>query len=144
VGLGATHQTLLQRSHAATLAESRSHIARYVARLADFYLSFSESVGFEGGALHDPLAVSLAVDSSLAKQSRSMHIAVETQGHLTYGETVANRYLLRESVEDAGNHYVLTGLEPVEPNTQVPVQIDADRFLQFFMDRICALPRALG
>ena len=144
VGLGATHQTLLTRSHTGTLAESRSPIARYVAQLADFYLAFSESVGFEGGALHDPLAVGLAVDSSLAQESRPMHIAVETQGRLTYGETVANRYLLKESVEDAGEHYVLTGLEPVEPNTQVPTLIDADRFLQFFMDRICAPLRPLG
>ena len=141
VGLGATHQTLLKRSHVAALADSRSPIARYVARIADFYLSFSESIGFEGGALHDPLAVGLAVDSSLAKESRPMHIAVETRGHLTYGETVANRHLLRESVEDAGDHYVLTRLEPVEPNTQVPLVIDADRFLRFFMDRICAPPR---
>lgn len=140
VGLGATHQTLLKRSHTAALAESRSPIARYVAQIADFYLAFSESVGFEGGALHDPLAVGLAVDSSLAKESRPMHIAVETQGRLTYGETVANRFLLRESVEDAGDHYVLTRLEPVEPNTRVPTLIDADRFLQFYMDRICALP----
>ena len=144
VGLGATHQTLLKRSHTATLADSQSPIARYVARIADFYLYFSESVGFEGGALHDPLAVGLAVDSSLAKESRPMHIAVETQGRLTYGETVANRYLLKESVEDAGDHYVLTRLEPVEPNTKIPILIDADRFLQFFMDRICAPPRALG
>ena len=141
VGLGATHQTLLKRSHVAALADSRSPIARYVARIADFYLSFSESIGFEGGALHDPLAVGLAVDSSLARESRPMHIAVETRGRLTYGETVANRFLLKESVEDAGDHYVLTGIEPIEPNTQVPVQIDADRFLQFFMDRICAPPR---
>ncbi len=144
VGLGATHQTLLQRSHAATLSGSRSPIARYVARIADFYLGFSESVGFEGGALHDPLAVALAVDSSLATESRPMHIAVETQGRLTYGETVANRHLLRESVEDAGDHSVLTRLEPVEPNAQVPTLIDADRFLRFFMDRICAPPRVAG
>ena len=142
VGLGATHQTLLKRSHTAALAASRSPIARFIAQIADFYLGFSESVGFEGGALHDPLAVGLAVDSSLAKESRPMHIAVETQGRLTYGETVANRHLLNESVEDAGDHYVLTRLEPVEPNTQVPTQIDADRFLRFFMDRICTPPRA--
>ena len=143
VGLGATHQTLLKRSHMAALADSRSPIACYVARIADFYIDFSESIGFDGGALHDPLAVGLAVDSSLAIESRPMHIAVETQGLLTYGETVANRYLLRESVEDAGDHYVLTGIEPIEPNTQVPILIDADRFLRFFMDRICAPPRVL-
>ena len=70
-----------------------------------------------------------------------MHVVVETRGQLTYGETVANRYLLKESVEDAGNHYVLTRLDPVEPNAQVPTLIDADRFLRFFMDRICAPPR---
>lgn len=142
VGLGATHQTLLKRSHTAALAESRSPIAGFVARIADFYLGFSESIGFEGGALHDPLAVGLAVDSSLALESRPMHIAVETRGRLTYGETVANRHLLRESVEDAGDHFVLTKIKPIEPNAQVPTLIDADRFLRFFMDRICAPPRA--
>ncbi len=141
VGLGATHQTLLKRSHTAALADSRSPIARYVARIADFYLAFSESIGFEGGALHDPLAVGLAVDSTLAIESRPMQIAVETQGRLTYGETVANRYLLRESVEDAGDHYVLTGIKPIESNAQVPTLIDADRFLRFFVDRIGAPPR---
>ena len=135
---------LLKRSHTAALASSRSPIARFVARIADFYLGFSESIGFEGGALHDPLAVGLAVDSSLATESRPMHIAVETQGRLTYGETVANRHLLRESVEDAGDHFVLTKLEPVEPNAQVPILIDADRFLRFFMDRICAPRRGSG
>jgi hypothetical protein len=31
-----------------------------------------------------------------------MHIQVETKGSLTYGETVANRYLLLEAIEDAG------------------------------------------
>ena len=143
VGLGATHQTQLKRAHVAALADSRSPIARYVARMADFYIGFSESIGFDGAALHDPLAVGLAVDSSLAIESRPMHIAVETRGRLTYGETVANRHLLRESVEDAGDHFVLTKIEPVEPNVQIPVLIDADRFLRFFIDRISALPRAL-
>ena len=141
VGLGATHQTLLKRFHTAALAESRSPIARYVARIADFYIGFSESVGFDGAALHDPLAVGLAVDWSLAREIRPMHIAVETRGCLTYGETVANRLLLRESVEDAGDHFVLTRIEPIEPNAQVPVLIDAERFLRFFLDRISAPTR---
>ena len=48
VGLGATHQTLLKRSHVDALSDSRSSIARFVARIADFYLGFPRASALDG------------------------------------------------------------------------------------------------
>ncbi|MFQ5740224.1 MAG: nucleoside hydrolase [Acidobacteriota bacterium] len=139
VGLGATAQARLTRKHLARLVASESPIAHFVARLGAFYISFSESLGFfQGADLHDPLAVGLAIDKTLATKTQPMRIEVETKGRLTYGETVANRFLLREAIEDAGDHYKITAFPPVKPNADVPVQVDGERFLRLFLERITA------
>ena len=137
VDLGATAQTRLRREQLPRLEASASPVARYVARLGDFYIAFGERLGFFGGAdLHDPLAVGLAIDKTLATEMRPMHVVVETRGEYTYGETVANRHLLTEAIEDAGDHYTISGFPRVEPNADVPVVVDGGRFLELFLERL--------
>jgi inosine-uridine nucleoside N-ribohydrolase len=137
VDLGATAQTRLTRKDLERLRAADSPISRYAAEIGDFYIAFSERLGFlEGADLHDPLAVGLAIDLSIATDLRPMHIQVETKGELTYGETVANRYLLLEAVEDAGDHYRITSFPRVQPNARVPVVVDAPRFLELFLERL--------
>ena len=41
--------------------------------------------------MYDPLAVGVAIDSTLGK-APAMHVDVETRGEFTRGETVANRH----------------------------------------------------
>ncbi len=141
VGLGATSQAKLYRKHLPTLANSGSPIGKFVANISDFYIGFSERIGFEGSDLHDPLAVGMAFDKTFAKKLWPMHIDVETKGDLTYGETVANRYLLLESFEDVGDHYEITSFPKVEPNAEVPTVVDGDRFVATFVERLSATPR---
>ncbi len=137
VDLGATSQARLTRKDLERLRASPSKAARYAAELGDFYIGFSESLGFTDGAdLHDPLAVGLAVDLSIATDLRPMHIQVETKGGLTYGETVANRHLLLEAIEDAGDHYRITSFPRVKPNARVPVTIDSAKFIGLFLERL--------
>jgi inosine-uridine nucleoside N-ribohydrolase len=137
VDLGATSQGRLTRKDLERLRASPSKVARYAAELGDFYIAFSESLGFDEGAdLHDPLAVALAIDLSIATDLRPMHIQVETKGSLTYGETVANRHLLLEAVEDAGDHYRITSFPRVTPNARVPLTVDSGRFLELFLERV--------
>jgi inosine-uridine nucleoside N-ribohydrolase len=65
-----------------------------------------------------------------------MHVDVETRGDFTRGETVANR---RNEVERNvlhGDRYIVEGLDKVEPNAKVCVDVDASRFLQLFVSRI--------
>jgi purine nucleosidase len=125
VGLGATAQAILTRAHLAELRASGSPIAGTVARMAEFYVLAGESRGQDGAAMHDPLAVGLAIDRNFAAKIQPMHIDVETKGELTYGETVADRRSL-------------SGGEAVQPNADVPVEVDGDRFLRFFVERITA------
>ncbi len=141
VGLGATSQTKLYRRHLPALANSGSAIGKFVADINDFYIGFSERLGFEGADLHDPLAVGMAFDKTYATEMKSMLIDVETKGDLTYGETVANRYLLLEGIEDVGDHYEVTNFPKVEPNADVPTVVDGDRFVATFIERLSAPPR---
>jgi inosine-uridine nucleoside N-ribohydrolase len=137
VDLGATAQARLTRKDLESLRAADTAIARYAAELGDFYIAFSERLGFlEGADLHDPLAVGLAIDLSIATDLRPMHIQVETKGALTYGETVANRSLILEAVEDAGDHYRITSFPKVQPNARVPVVVDSARFLELLLDRL--------
>jgi inosine-uridine nucleoside N-ribohydrolase len=90
----------------------------------------------DGADLHDPLAVALAIDLAIATDLRPMHVQVETKGELTYGETVANRYLILEAIEDAGDHYRITSFPRVKPNARVPVVVDSARFRSLFLERV--------
>ncbi len=69
-----------------------------------------------------------------------MHVEVETRGEFTRGETVANR---RNAIEKnvlhhfpSGDHYVVEGLEKIQPNAKVCTEVNADKFLELFVSRI--------
>jgi inosine-uridine nucleoside N-ribohydrolase len=74
---------------------------------------------FNGLSLHDPLAVAAAIDSTLI-ETRGMHVDVETRGELTRGMTVTDR----------------RPWSRVEANAEVAVDVDSERFLRLFMDRV--------
>jgi inosine-uridine nucleoside N-ribohydrolase len=67
-----------------------------------------------------------------------MHIDVETKGELTAGETVANRSLYLEIVERVGDRDRLVSFPRVQPNADVPVVVDHERFRDMFFDRLTA------
>jgi purine nucleosidase len=141
VDLGATHQALLRRAHVDALSKSASPIGRFVANAGDYYVKLAERFGEPGAALHDPLAVGMAIDKTLAKVLRPMQVDVETRGALTYGETVANRSLYLEATKDVGDHLTIVDFPRVKPNVEVPLVVDGDRFLKLFVERVSAPPR---
>jgi inosine-uridine nucleoside N-ribohydrolase len=85
--------------------------------------------------MYDPLAVGVTIDATLVK-APLMHVDVETRGYFTCGETVANRHGTVERNVLHGDRYIIEGLDKVEPNAKVCVDVDADRFLQLFVYRI--------
>lgn len=136
VDLGATSQARITRRHLEELRRAPSSIAKFVVAIADFYVDVSERLGASGAALHDPLAVGISIDKTLARVLRPMHIDVETKGELTYGETVANRGLREERVEWRGDRYVVVDFPVVKPNAEVPIEVHGERFIRMFMERI--------
>ncbi|MBP1776914.1 MAG: nucleosidase [candidate division NC10 bacterium] len=73
----------------------------------------------EGIVLHDPLAVGVALDSSLVRRE-PMTLAVETRGTLTAGMAVADLRRRRRAA----------------PTADVCVEVEAERFLRLFTERV--------
>jgi inosine-uridine nucleoside N-ribohydrolase len=111
VPLDATRQAVLPRAGMrATLARSPGLLASRVQAFTERGFRISHSDGEQGMALHDPLAVGLAIDPSLAKWETT-RIAIGPDG-----ETVR-----------------VSGM----PNCRVAKAIDSDRFIRWFLDRLC-------
>jgi purine nucleosidase len=87
-------------------------------RIAEFYVDAYAKMypGVDGCGLHDPLAVAIAEDASLASIER-MCVDVELAGALTRGSTVADR---RRTAVD-------------RRNADVCLQADGERFAERFV-----------
>jgi purine nucleosidase len=88
-----------------------------------FYFEFHARYdGFYGAVIHDPLAVAAAIDGSLVR-TRPVFVDVETGRGLAHGMTVAD----------------WRGLTRQEPNADVAVEVEANVFLERFIDRVGGL-----
>ena len=95
-------------------------ILRFVADALRFYFEFHAKYdGFYGAFIHDPFAVAAALDRSLVR-SQPVFVDVETGRGLAHGMTVAD----------------WRGLTHRQPNLDVAVEVEADTFLERFIDRV--------
>src|SRR3954465_9647694 len=123
VGLDVTHKALFTRAHAERL-RGAGRAGRVVAELSDFFQRFHErSYGFDGSPIHDAMAVAHVIDPTLLTTRRA-NVSVETDSELCDGRTVVD----------------LRGVTGREPNADVGVDVDADRFLELLVSRIASLP----
>ena len=103
-------------------------IVRFMADALRFYMEFhSRHDGFYGAFIHDPLAVAAALDPTLVR-TEAVTVDIELAGTLTAGETVTDW----RRVWGRG------------PNLDVGVDIDAERFLATFVDRVGGLAANLA
>jgi len=124
VPLDVTSQVLLRQSElAARLRRCPSRIAQFVADFTLHGFAFGDARGDGGMALHDPLAVGVALDPSLVGYE-ALHVEIECEGRSTRGMSVGDRRPLRSHRKR-------------RPNCRVAMSVDAPRFLQLFLDRLC-------
>jgi purine nucleosidase len=135
VGLDVTHRTNFGPAHLKRLAETHGTQNDFATRVMTFLIDLTKKFGGEGTPMHDPLAMGVAIDPSFVK-TKHMRIDVETRGEFTRGATVGNRHNFVEHNELQGDRYVMTGIDRVQPNAFVAVEVDAERFLSFFIDRL--------
>jgi len=135
VGLDVANKTLLTKKHLDQLAQTRGPINDFIYKVASFLIDLSAKFDSPGTAMYDPLAVGVAIDSTLVT-APAMHVDVETRGEFTRGETVANRQGYVERTVLHGDRYVIEGIDKVEPNAKVCTEVDANRFLEMFVSRI--------
>src|SRR6202167_825052 len=143
VGLDVTEITLISSAQVEQIERSGGAEAKFVAAVARFQVGLYQGTGFSGGAIHDALAVGVAIDPTFVKL-RALHIDVETEGRIARGETVANRLGTVDHVVDKGDHLETVGVDQVKPNAQVAVGIDSERFLKLFITRLSGSGAAIA
>ncbi len=92
VGMDVTMTTLLTDEMRAEIVAAGDPASTTLMAITEFYVNSYKTMypGIRGCGLHDPLAVAIAEDPSLATMER-MYVDIELSGELTRGQTVADR-----------------------------------------------------
>jgi purine nucleosidase/pyrimidine-specific ribonucleoside hydrolase len=125
VGLDVTRKVRLTRETVETeVFPCRTAVSQFVCDCtSDLFAIYEEREGEPSFPLHDPLAVGAVIDPSLVS-SKPMHVEIETGGEVTEGMTVADRRPLVETLKKS-------------PNAQVCLDVEKERFLFLFLERLC-------
>ncbi|CAB0558816.1 nucleoside hydrolase [Corynebacterium diphtheriae] len=120
VGLDVTLQTLLTYAETATWRALGTPAGNFLADATDYYIKAYDTTAphLGGCGLHDPLAVGVAIDPSLVTLL-PINLKVDTEGP-TRGRTIGDEVRLNDP----------------HKNCKVAVEVDVDRFLKEFMERI--------
>jgi inosine-uridine nucleoside N-ribohydrolase len=131
VGLNVTRQVGATPERRAQIRSLGTRTATTVANWLDYYSERLRVLfGLEGGSMHDPLAVAALVDPDILT-FEPMHVAVELHGQHTYGMTVCDyRHLRPETLQPEA----LGVTRGEEPNAEVAIAVDAERFWTLFLD----------
>lgn len=122
VGLDVTLQTLLTKRETAVWRDLGTKAGIFLADMTDYYIDFEQKTsGLEGCGLHDPLAVAVACDPTLVK-TFGVNLHVNLEGELR-GRVIGDHLRLKDS----------------EKSVQACLEVDVDRFLHMFMDRLTKL-----
>jgi inosine-uridine nucleoside N-ribohydrolase len=121
VSLDVMQRTMLQRTQFTELAAQGGQVPLFIERMVAFYFEqfLVQRQGESGFAMHDPLCLAAAFQPDLITWEPA-YVAIELNGALTLGETVA--YFHRPEAPNA--------------NMQVSVDVDAERFARLFVKRI--------
>ena len=121
VGLDVTTKVLMTMEHVERVQTSRlPTVNKFIAEIISSSPEAQRAIRkWNGFPMHDPLAMAVAFDASLVTTER-MFVDVETQGELSRGATVG----------DSRDVWGKT------PNVDVCVGVEADRFMEFYVDRI--------
>jgi len=136
VGLDVTERAVMRRPDldAVCAPAPDSPLGQLIEDATSFYMDFYFSVvGEDGCRLHDPLAVAIAIDESLARLETT-RVEVETAGRWTMGETVADLAGVRGSPWPVG-------WDP-EANARVALEVAAEEFMERFVERLRSLVEA--
>ena len=122
VPLDLTQQIVLMRTELERRAMRRSStLSRTIMKMTRFYMTYHERTeGFNGGFLHDPIAVAAAVRPELFRTHR-LHVDIETKAEFTRGMSVAD---FRGKQKNS--------------RVEVALQFDKEGFLRLFHERLWA------
>ncbi|MBI2618910.1 MAG: nucleoside hydrolase [Ignavibacteriales bacterium] len=122
VPLDLTEQIVLMRKDLEYRARRRpSALSRFILKFTRHYMRYHlKAEGFDGGFLHDPLAVAMAIDPRMFR-SRPATVHVETRGRWTRGMSIAD-FRVRPSSRGSA--------------VEVVFGVEKERFLRLFHERL--------
>ena len=120
VGLDVTLRTLLTKKETQQWRDLGTKAGKAYADITDFYIDAYYNLGIDknGCALHDPLAVGVPIDPTFV-QTISLFMKVNYDEH-NYGRTIGDNSRLNDP----------------NPNVKVAVNVDKERYLKVFMERL--------
>jgi purine nucleosidase len=122
VPLDATMKVIFPGEWSERLRGSDDEVERFAGELGSHVTKvYRQYYGIDGFALHDPLAVGVAVDPTLV-EGRDLWVTVDTGQGITAGKTFADFWHIPEPWG--------------EPNARVALDADADRFLRLYCERL--------
>lgn len=123
IGLDVTLRTLLTKKETAKWRDLGTAAGKAYADITDYYIDsyYNMDIDKRGCAIHDPLAVGVAIDPSYVS-TISLFMKCVTEGP-NAGRTIGDNAKL---IDD-------------NPNTKIAVNVDKDRYLAHFMDLLTNL-----
>ena len=120
VGLDVTLRTLLTKKETQQWRDLGTKAGKAYADITDFYIDayYNLDIDKNGCALHDPLAVGVSIDPTFV-QTISLFMKVNYEEH-NYGRTIGDNSRLNDP----------------NPNVKVAVNVDKERYLKVFMERL--------
>lgn len=119
IGLDVTKKALLTEDDIKKISDT-SIVKKFISDVTKVYMDrYFLDNGIHGCAIHDPLAVAVAIDSSLVETEHKF-IAIERSSEYCDGMTIC----------DFDNKW------GKEPNAHVALRVDRERFINFFIDRM--------
>lgn len=116
VGLDVTMRTILTQKETEEWWKYNTNRSQAIAEMTDYYFkSYKERLGFDGCALHDPLAVGIALYPELA-ETLALNLLVNLE-EPSRGRTIGDYEKLHDK----------------NPTTEVCIQVDHEQFLAHFM-----------
>lgn len=122
VGLDVTHRAILPNDVITRWDKSENPVTKAAGSMLAVYKRFYDGIGAAGVAMHDPLTVAAVIDPTLI-WTIPWYVDIETRSPITRGKTVADRL----------------GVTAHEPNMQVAMEVDAQRFTEMFVAALEAL-----
>ena len=120
VGLDVTLRTLLTKKETQQWRDLGTKAGKAYADITDFYIDAYYNLDIDKNrcALHDPLVVGVSIDPTFV-QTISLFMKVDYEEH-NYGRTIGDNSRLNDP----------------NPNVKVAVNVDKERYLKVFMERL--------
>jgi inosine-uridine nucleoside N-ribohydrolase len=123
VGLDVTHKTVMTPEYLEELRAANNPWTDFIAAITPHYLGFSQRQGQNGFPVHDSSALAYVIDPTLF-ETKHVFTDVDHQSEHHHGQTVPD----------------WRGQREMEPNVHVCVDVDSERFLDLYRQRLSAAP----